>query len=56
MTKKIEIRRTNSEAWFLLCHIGTLVEAMRVYNQQRSRGYKVKITNGETGFVIQEDK
>lgn len=53
---KIEIRRNSNEAWFMLCHVGTVVEASRIYNQQRARGYKVRISNSETSFVVQEDK
>lgn len=51
---KIEIRRDTTESWFLLCHVGTLVEAGRVFNQQRARGYHVRISNATTGFLIQE--
>lgn len=53
---KIETRRNASEDWFLDGYVGTVVEANRVYNQKRARGYKVKMSNSETGFVIQEDK
>lgn len=51
---KIETRR-GTEAWFLLCYASTIVEALWVYNQQRTRGYKVRLSNSRTGFVIQQD-
>ncbi len=52
---KIETRRGNDE-WFLYCYAGSLVQAMVDYNRRRAQGYKVRLSNSETGFVIQEDK
>lgn len=53
---KIEVRRNASEVWFMHCHVGTLVQAMVEYNRRRAQGYKVRMSNSETGFVISEDK
>lgn len=53
---KIEIRRNASEAWFLHCYVGTLTLAHVEYNRRRAQGYKVRLSNSKTGFVIQEDK
>jgi hypothetical protein len=54
MVIKIETRRNASEQWFLYCYAGTLVQAMTDCNRCKARGYKVRLSNAETGFIIQE--